>query len=95
MSIDQNSTTEPTQSRRFGNRADIDQPATLTVDGTSIEGVISNVGLRGAFFAAEELPKVGATGMLQREGARGVEVWVVWHKEGAESGVGLSFDGPQ
>ena len=94
MKTEQNEQNEPTQSRRFGNRATIEQPAMLTVDGRIIPGVISNVGLRGAFFTAAELPHPGTAGMLQREGARGVDVWVVWQRDGANGGVGLSFDAP-
>ncbi len=79
-------------SRRFGNRADIQQPGILTIDGRAVSGVIQNVGLRGAFFATGELPVPGARGVLTRRGGRGVNVQVIWQKRAPEPGVGLRFD---
>jgi len=78
--------------RRFGNRAEIEQPGTLTIDGRAATGVIQNVGLRGAFFATGNLPAPGTRGVLTRHGGRGVNVQVVWQKQGPQPGVGLRFD---
>ncbi len=94
MTAEHDQHNDRTQSRRFGNRATIEQPAILTVGEQAIRGVISNVGLRGAFFASSDLPAAGTAGTLAREGARGVDVWVVWQREGVQPGVGLSFDAP-
>lgn len=78
--------------RRFGNRAEIQQPGTLTIDGREVSGIIQNVGLRGAFFATGQLPAPGTRGVLARDGGRGINVQVIWQKRGAQPGVGLRFD---
>ncbi len=85
---------EPAASRRFGGRATIDQPGLLEVHGRSIPGVIQNVGLRGVFFAALELPEVDACGTLWGPSGRKMDVRVTWRSLGATRGVGLSFDAP-
>ncbi len=78
--------------RRFGNRAEIEQPGTLTINGQEVTGTIQNVGLRGAFFATVQLPAPGTRGVLARNGGRGIHVQVVWQQRGAQPGVGLRFD---
>jgi hypothetical protein len=79
------------QNERFGNRADIRQPASLMVNGRVIDGTIENVGLGGAFFAAEDLPPAGAQATLRRVGGQDVVVQVMWQRGAARSGVGLRF----
>ncbi len=81
--------------RRFGNRVDIAQPAELRIDDQILRGSIHNVGLEGAFFTTAELPARGTRGVLTCEGNRGVEVCVVWQRQGDAPGVGLKFDSAQ
>ncbi len=78
--------------RRFGNRVVIAQPAELRIENQIIRGSIHNVGLTGAFFTTSDLPARGTRGTLTAEGNQGVEVRVVWHRQGREPGVGLAFD---
>ena len=77
--------------RRFGQRADINQPAQLAVGDRVVLGVIKNVGLRGVFFAAARPPKLGTTGTLWGPQGREIPVRVVWMSKGPISGVGLEF----
>ena len=69
--------------RRFGGGQDAEIP-----------GVIQNVGLRGVFFAALELPEVDARGTLWGPGGRPIDVQVTWRSLGSIRGVGLRFDAP-
>lgn len=78
--------------RRFGNRVVIAQPAELCVGNRVLYGTIHNVGLTGAFFCTTEPPVRGSRGVLTCEGNQGVEVRVVWQRQGHEPGVGLAFD---
>jgi len=83
--------TEQTE-QRLGNRAEIAQPAELRIDEQVIRGSIENIGLSGAFFNTSELPPRGTNGVLVADGSQGVEVRVVWQREGNAPGVGLAFD---
>ena len=84
---------EPGLSRRFGNRATIDQPGLLEVHGRSIPGVIHNVSLRGVFFSSLEVPEVDAPGILWGPNGRKVDVRVAWQRRSRSSrGVGLTFE---
>jgi hypothetical protein len=79
-------------SRRFGNRASIDQPGVLHIGELPIAGVIRNVGLRGAFFQTNSLVAKGSRGKLTRTGGKAVEVRVVWQRVDPTPGVGLAFE---
>ena len=83
---------DTTTQRRFGNRATIEQPAVLRIGELPISGVISNVGLRGAFFQTNSLVAKGSRGTLTRTGGKAVEVRVVWQRVEPTPGIGLAFD---
>lgn len=77
---------------RFGGRVIIEQRGVLEVCDRTIHGVIHDVGLRGAFFAAAELPLPGSRGCLRRSDGLPIDVRVVWRQLGPAGGVGLAFD---
>lgn len=79
-------------SRRFGNRANIEQPGVLCIGELPIRGVIRNVGLRGAFFQTNSLVAKGSRGTLSRTGGRSIDVRVVWQRVHPTPGVGLAFE---
>lgn len=77
---------------RYGGRASILQVGSLVIGDRTVGGVIQNVGLRGAYFAGSQLPRVGERGTLFGPGGP-IAVRVVSRRRFGNPGVGLAFDG--
>ena len=78
--------------KRFGGRVSILQHGELEVGDRTVDGVIQDVGLGGAFFWAHWLPKVGERGTLRGPDKRPIPVRVVRRRRFGRAGVALAFD---